>query len=139
MVVNAVRLSGGFDIPSEEVYQATISSGLMGQPLLNPTSVEGWQGGDEWINTGSVVQRINFAADLLGNSKKKLIKNIMLKKLNKKNLIEVCLEELGYIMLQSTTIEALEDHINDKEFLVNEESISIIIKLIASSREFQMT
>ncbi len=111
----------------------------MGQPLLNPTSVEGWQGGDEWINTGSVVQRINFAADLLGNSKKKLIKNIMLKKLNKKNLIEVCLEELGYINLKSTTIEALEDHINDKEFLVNEESISIIIKLIASSREFQMT
>ena len=71
LVVNAVRLSGGFEIPSEEVYQATISSGLMGQPLLNPTSVEGWQGGEEWINTGSVVERINFAADFLGNTEKK--------------------------------------------------------------------
>ena len=139
LVVNAVRLSGGFEIPSEEVYQATISSGLMGQPLLNPTSVEGWQGGEEWINTGTVVQRINFAADFLGNSKKKLIKNIILKKPNKKNLLEICLEELGYIDLHKTTAVALNNHINDNEFILNEESISIIIKLIASSREFQMT
>ena len=139
LVVNAVRLSGGFEIPSEEVYQATISSGLMGQPLLNPTSVEGWQGGEEWINTGTVVQRINFAADFLGNSKKKLIKNIILKKPNKKNLLEICLEELGYIDLHKTTAVALSNHINDNEFILNEESISIIIKLIASSREFQMT
>ena len=111
----------------------------MGQPLLNPTSVEGWQGGEEWINTGTVVQRINFAADFLGNSKKKLIKNIILKKPNKKNLLEICLEELGYIVLHKTTAVALNDHINDNEFTLNEESISIIIKLIASSREFQMT
>jgi len=139
LVVNAVRLSGGFEIPSEEVYQATISSGLMGQPLLNPTSVEGWQGGEEWINTGTVVQRINFAADFLGNSKKKIIKNIILKKPNKKNLLEICLEELGYIDLHKTTTIALNDHINDNEFILTEEYISIIIKLIASSREFQMT
>ena len=139
LVVNAVRLSGGFEIPSEEVYEATISSGLMGQPLLNPTSVEGWQGGEEWINTGSVVQRINFAADFLGNSEKKLIKNIMDKEPNKKNLLEICLEELGYIELHSTTKDVLSDHINDKDLVINEESISIVIKLISSSREFQMT
>ena len=49
------------------------------------------------------------------------------------------LEELGYIVLHKTTAVALNDHINDNEFTLNEESISIIIKLIASSREFQMT
>jgi uncharacterized protein (DUF1800 family) len=111
----------------------------MGQPLLNPTSVEGWQGGGEWINTGSVVQRINFAADLLGSSEKKLIKNIILKNPNKKNLLEMCLEELGYINLHSTTTEALNNHISDKDFFINTDSISIVVKLITSSREFQMT
>ena len=139
LVVNAVRLSGGFDIPSEEVYQATISSGLMGQPLLNPTSVEGWQGGEEWINTGSVVERINFAADFLGDTNKVLVKNIASRNPGKNNLLEICLEELGYIDLHHTTTEALNDHINDDQFLINKDSISIIIKLIASSREFQMT
>jgi len=139
LVVNAVRLSGGFDIPSEEVYQATISSGLMGQPLLNPTSVEGWQGGEEWINTGSVVERINFAADFLGDTNKVLVKNIASRNPSKNNLLEICLEELGYIDLHHTTTEALNDHINDDEFLIDKDSISIIIKLIASSREFQMT
>ena len=139
LVVNAVRLSGGFEIPSEEVYQATISSGLMGQPLLNPTSVEGWQGGEEWINTGSVVERINFAADFLGNTEKKVIKNILSKEPNKENILEICLEELGYINLHSSTIDALSDHINDDSIELNKESVSIIIKLISSSREFQMT
>lgn len=139
LVVNAVRLSGGFDIPSEEVYKATISSGLMGQPLLNPTSVEGWQGGEEWINTGSVVERINFAADFLGDTNKVLVKNIASRNPGKNNLLEICLEELGYIDLHHKTTEALNDHINDDQFLINKDSISIIIKLIASSREFQMT
>jgi len=111
----------------------------MGQPLLNPTSVEGWQGGEEWINTGSVVERINFAADFLGNTEKKVIKNILSKDPNKENILEICLEELGYINLHSSTIDALSDHINDDSIELNEESVSIIIKLISSSREFQMT
>ena len=85
------------------------------------------------------MQRINFAADFLGNSEKKLIKNIMDKEPNKKNLLEICLEELGYIELHSTTKDVLSDHINDKDLVINEESISIVIKLISSSREFQMT
>ena len=34
----------------------------MGQDLLNPPSVEGWHTGKEWIDTGCLVERINFAA-----------------------------------------------------------------------------
>ena len=89
LVVNSVRLSGGFEIPSEEVYKATISSGLMGQPLLNPTSVEGWQGGEEWINTGSVIERINFCSDVLGDSKKVLVRKILKRNPQKENLLKI--------------------------------------------------
>jgi uncharacterized protein (DUF1800 family) len=35
----------------------------MGQELLNPPSVEGWHTGKEWIDGGTLVQRINFTAD----------------------------------------------------------------------------
>ena len=138
LVVNSVRLSGGFDIPSEEVYQATISSGLMGQPLLNPTSVEGWQGGEEWINTGSVIQRINFCSDVLGNPSKTLVQNILNKTPDKENILNICCDELGYIELHSSTKEALNDYIQEDEFKINQEFISILIKLIVSSREYQM-
>ena len=110
----------------------------MGQPLLNPTSVEGWQGGEEWINTGSVIQRINFCSDVLGNPEKTLVQNIVNKTPDKENILNVCCAELGYIELHSSTKEALNDYIQEDEFKINKEFISILIKLIVSSREYQM-
>ena len=38
----------------------------MGQDLLNPPSVEGWHTGKEWINSGSLMSRINFTAADVG-------------------------------------------------------------------------
>ena len=138
LVVNSVRLSGGFEIPSEEVYKATISSGLMGQPLLNPTSVEGWQGGEEWINTGSVIERINFCSDVLGDSKKVLVRKILKRNPQKEDLLRISCEELGYFELHESTEKELISYINDSEFKIDEEYAGILIKLIVSSREFQM-
>ena len=40
----------------------------MGQDLLNPPSVEGWHTGKEWINSGSLMARINFVAEQVGNT-----------------------------------------------------------------------
>ena len=39
----------------------------MGQTLLNPPSVEGWHEGTEWINSGALVERVNFAAKEISN------------------------------------------------------------------------
>ena len=139
LVVNSVRLSGGFEIPSEEVYKATISSGLMGQPLLNPTSVEGWQGGEEWINTGSVIERINFCSDVLGDSNKVLVRKILKRNPQKEDLLLISCEELGYFDLHESTEKELISYINDNEFKIDKEYVGILIKLIVSSREFQMT
>jgi len=139
LVVNSVRLSGGFEIPSEEVYKATISSGLMGQPLLNPTSVEGWQGGEEWINTGSVIERINFCSDVLGDSNKVLVRKILNRSPQKEDLLQISCQELGYFDLHESTEKELISYINDNEFKIDEEYVGILIKLIVSSREFQMT
>ena len=139
LVVNSVRLSGGFEIPSEEVYKATISSGLMGQPLLNPTSVEGWQGGEEWINTGSVIERINFCSDVIGDSKKVLVRKILKRNPQKEDLLRISCEELGYFELHESTEKELISYINDNEFKIDEEYVGILLKLIVSSREFQMT
>ena len=40
----------------------------MGQDLLNPPSVEGWHTGKEWINSGSLMARINFVAEKVGDT-----------------------------------------------------------------------
>ena len=37
----------------------------MGQALLAPPSVKGWDGEEVWINANTILQRYNFALDLL--------------------------------------------------------------------------
>ena len=46
----------------------TLETRYMGQDLLNPPSVEGWHTGKEWIDTGILVERVNFAACRLATS-----------------------------------------------------------------------
>jgi hypothetical protein len=36
--------------------------------LMNPPTVEGWHTGHEWIDSGTLVERINFAAEYLGRT-----------------------------------------------------------------------
>ena len=139
VVVNTVRLSGGLDINSQEVYKATGSSRLMGQPLMDPTSVEGWQGGEEWINTGSVIERINFCSEILGDVNKDVVINIVKQNPNKKNVLNLCLDELGYSKLERSTKIAIEEYIeNSLPESIDSAEVSLIIKLIVSTREFQM-
>jgi len=40
----------------------------MGMDLMNPPTVEGWHTGHEWIDSGTLVERINFAAEYLGRT-----------------------------------------------------------------------
>ena len=37
------------------------ATALMGQELLNPPTVEGWHTGKEWIDGGTLTERINFS------------------------------------------------------------------------------
>ena len=42
-------------------------STVMGQTLLDPPTVEGWHTGKEWIDGGSLTERINYAVDLISD------------------------------------------------------------------------
>jgi uncharacterized protein (DUF1800 family) len=51
----ALALGG---IPNTQFMREWMSR--MGQPLLFPPSVKGWDGGEDWINANTVLQRFNF-------------------------------------------------------------------------------
>ena len=73
-VVGALRASGRTD-PDEKTY-INLSSSLarLGQELLRPPSVKGWDGGREWINDGTLLLRMQLAAALaLGKARGKII------------------------------------------------------------------
>ncbi len=41
----------------------------LGQNLFEPPTVKGWEGGRLWINSATMLQRVNFAAELAGGTR----------------------------------------------------------------------
>lgn len=47
--------------------QVAVAAGEMGQSLLRPPSVKGWDGGRTWVNAGTWLARHNYLAKLAGS------------------------------------------------------------------------
>jgi uncharacterized protein (DUF1800 family) len=151
LVVGTLRLAGGFDWPTQDIFKATAACSYMGQALLAPVSVEGWMGGEDWISTGSMVQRINFASDAMGDLTKKGIKAII-DRVSERHpvgevapmaLVDDCLELLGALQVEPDTRKGLftyaraQGEINPR---TNEgaRKIASVLQLIVSTREYQL-
>ena len=138
-----LRLSKEFDVPTRDLIPRHRQIGWMGQELSNPTSVEGWHEGQEWIDTGALVERINFASEFLGNKEnngvKQIIANIQSSAsgpLTSANIVSACLLELGNLSISRSTYNALVEFTDSVEGA--SEKISGVLGLIGSTKEFQM-
>ena len=79
-----------------------------GQELLNPPSVESWHTGQEWIDGGALVRRVNFAAKFLGDASLPGIRAIVdgLKArgtLSPAEFVDGCLDLLGPLEVSQQT------------------------------------
>ena len=74
-VAGVLRLTGEFDRPRREIMDRARQMVYMGQHLNNPPSVEGWHQGTEWLDTGTLVERINFASEQVGDLDKPGVKD----------------------------------------------------------------
>jgi uncharacterized protein (DUF1800 family) len=151
VVVGTLRLAGDFDWPTDDVYKATAACNYMGQQLLGPTSVEGWMGGDDWISTGSMVQRINFASDTIGNPDKRGIKAIIgriadrhpSRNVDPEALVDDCLDLVGRLRVEDGTQEGLVEFVREQGDVdpATEDGagkITSLLQLIVSTREYQL-
>ncbi|MDA1129202.1 MAG: DUF1800 domain-containing protein [Chloroflexi bacterium] len=108
-VVGTLKLVGDFKFPRPGLDMMTMNIRFMGQDLLNPPTVEGWHTGREWIDSGTLVERINFTADQVGNLNHSGVKNIINRVgsigpvLTADQLIDACLENLGSYQLHQET------------------------------------
>jgi uncharacterized protein (DUF1800 family) len=67
LMASVLRLTDEFQRPRMEMDATAFHTTYMGQWLLNPPSVEGWHWGAEWIDSGALVERVNFTTEHLGN------------------------------------------------------------------------
>ena len=153
LVVGVLRLTGEFHRPRRHILERTMQIGFMGQELLNPPTVEGWHQGTEWIDTGTLVHRLNFATEQLGDWTKPgvramtdgIIANAP-NPISAERLVDGCLDQIGAIAVSEETRSALVQFASTGDELdVNgeggddevRERIAGILALAGASVEFQ--
>ena len=79
----------------------------MGQELLNPPTVEGWHTGHEWIDSGTLGERVNFAEKQFSDDSKPGIQEILQRagSLNEDSagLVTRCLDLMGGVRVSDET------------------------------------
>jgi uncharacterized protein (DUF1800 family) len=156
LVTGILKLVGTYQSPEPGLVSYGGATSLMGQQLLNPPTVEGWHTGREWINGGTLNERINFAVNEVADSTKPGIQSIVDRLsreasasggLSPEELTERCLDLLGPMTVSDKTRSSLLEEAEsggelgfgaDEE---REESASRIVnmlQLIVATKEFQL-
>ena len=145
VVISTLRLVGGTNRPSPETLDWTGQIAYMGQDLLNPPSVEGWHNGIEWINSGTLMKRTNFVSELISDTERPGVRNIIdrikLAGSNPINIIDACLDIMGPMEVSAQTRKELIDHSEKQgDFDWNsdgEEKLIEVLQLLVATREYQ--
>lgn len=146
LVSGVFRLTGEFNKPDPKLQAAAFEMSRMGQSLLNPPSVEGWHSGVEWIDTGNLVERINFASEKFSDVNQPGIKAMTDRSLadaegvaSPERLVQGCLDQLGAIEVSEPTRAVLLTHAENLNSSSDgdEHAIGEMLRLVASTPEFQ--
>ena len=114
LVAGTLKLSGELETPRRGILERFQQMVYMGQQLNNPPSVEGWNEGTGWIDTGNLVERMNFATEQLGKPENPGVKAMIDRMVANggaamppDEMIDACLGEMGSISVSSQTRSAL--------------------------------
>jgi len=115
VVASTLKMVGSYQTPEPTIPDIGPESTYMGQSLLDPPSVEGWYTGQEWINSGSLLARINFVADRVANTSlpgiATIIGQIKSDGINSpEELVQASLEHMGFLEVGDVTMSQLLDH-----------------------------
>ena len=140
-VTGVLRLTNEFDRPRREILDRYFQTNFMGQMLTNPPSVEGWHQGVEWVDTGTLIERINFASEQLGDESKagvrRMVDSIMSADPDPSpdDLVALCLENLGAIAISDATRGVLRKRAEMGEHSRNK--VLEMLRLTAATHDFQ--
>jgi hypothetical protein len=151
LVIGTVRLAGNFSAPRPGIQELAMECAYQGQELLNPPSVESWHTGQEWIDGGNLVRRVNFAAKLLGDTRGPGVRAIVNRlkargTLSPAACVDGCLDLIGPLEVGEVTRRELLAQAEEggelrweteQDASASEHRIGVMLALIAASREFQ--
>ena len=152
LIAGVLRLTGKIQEPRHEIQERMNQLIFMGQYLNNPPSVEGWHEGVEWIDTGTLVERANFAAQQLGDINTPWAKTLIGKlsrasdgTVSPEGLVETCLDQIGAVSVSPQTKASMIEYASkggDLSFSnglakESQQRLTDVLQLIATTHEFQ--
>ena len=155
MVVGAIRMAGNYQNPSLGIEKVSNNMFFMGQGLLRPPTVEGWHEGAEWIDSGALVERVNFVTKELSDVRSPGVRSIIDRLeassdqgvLHPAALADGCLDLLGPIEVSEETRSVLveyADRLGDLDLKGHqlgdeaEQRVGNMLRLVAATREYQL-
>ena len=111
LVAGLLKQTGEFRSPKPGMHVLAGAGSVMGQHLLHPPTVEGWHTGHEWIDSGTLSERVNFAEKQFQDDSKPGIQEILQRAgtldEDPSELVTRCLDLMGGIRVSGETHDSL--------------------------------
>ena len=152
LVASTVKLAGTHRFPDTSLTSLAGASALMGQHLLNPPTVEGWHTGKEWIDGGTLNDRVNFAVDHIADLGNPGVRDLIGRlrtngdTVPPEEFVDRVLELTGPIDAGAETRDGLMEYAESggelafrtaDETAESEARVARMLQLVVASREFQ--
>jgi len=149
-VTGVIKLSGEYTEPDPGFGEMAAASTAMGQELLNPATVEGWHTGKEWIDGGTLNERVNFAVEHLQKTDAPGVIDITDRlaahgrALSPEEFLDECLDLVGPMTIGDETRISLMDFANSLgsiDFSADREdaltNVTHMLRLVVAAPEYQ--
>ena len=151
LVLGVMKLVGTYRFPDPGL-NSHFNTNSMGQALMNPLTVEGWHTGPEWIDGGTLNERINHAVNELNDATKPGIQFIVDRlaadggSIPPEAFVNGCLDLAGPLVVGKETRDGLLAYAESGGDLDLEspggheessERVLRMLQLIVSAREYQ--
>ncbi len=151
-VAAVLKLSGDYREPDTDLHKLEGTIVAMGQKLMDPPSVEGWHTGKEWIDGGTLTERVNYAINTLNDPEKPGVRAIVDRirsgddATSPAQFVDSLLDLVGPLELESETRDTLLAHAekdgplewgSDESASASTERVVQLLTLVVSAREYQ--
>jgi uncharacterized protein (DUF1800 family) len=152
LVAGVLKQTGEFRSPRPGIHEFAMSTldadgyegtmTIMGQSLMNPPTVEGWHTGQEWIDSGTLSERISFAVKQFEDASKPGTKEIIFRAGSladdPSKIVDRCLDLMGGLKVSESTYQSLVSYTKELK-QVSESTVGVhnVLQMLVSTVDYQ--
>ena len=156
LIAGVLKQTGEFSAPRPGIHEFAITTlngsliegtmAIMGQRLMNPPTVEGWHTGHEWIDSGTLSERIGFVERQFSDKTKPGIQDIISRAGSLDDdptkIVDRCIELMGGGKVSDATYESMVSYTKELKGMTDgDESDDVgvhnVLQMLASTVDYQ--